>query len=164
MEKGHESLVQSLKSKVAELESRNEDLNIELTQYKREQLPDPPDISEMDSQYIASQLSTILGASISNVSPNALEQSRMFLSKINVQNQVLQSDVDELRAELVAKEHAIRRLEADNDRMKRQKVEQTESLDKLKESSTALREDMEAMLSRHREELEAMELRQQVMF
>ena len=164
MEKGHESLVQSLKKKVAELESRNEDLNIELTQYKREQLPDPPDISEMDSQYIASQLSTILGASISNVSPNALEQSRMFLSKINVQNQVLQSDVDELRAELVAKEHAIRRLEADNDRMKRQKVEQTESLDKLKESSTALREDMEAMLSRHREELEAMELRQQVMF
>ena len=64
----------------------------------------------------------------------------------------------------MAKEHAIRRLEADNDRMKRQKVEQTESLDKLKESSTALREDMEAMLSRHREELEAMELRQQVMF
>ena len=88
MEKDHESLVQSLKNKVAELESRNEDLSIELTQYKREQLPDPPDITEMDSQYIASQLSTILGASISNVSPNALEQSRMFLSKISVQNQV----------------------------------------------------------------------------
>ena len=82
---------------------------------------------------------------------------------IFVSFQVLQSDMDALKTELLAKDHAIRRLESDNERLKRQKSEQSETLQKLKESSTALREDMESMLSRHREELEAMERGQQSM-
>ena len=172
----YESKLNELENKLMKLQSKNQDLEIELEQYKREEFPDPPDLSQQDSalsqagfdaDYIASQLSTILGASISNVNPSALEQSRMFLSKIHSQNnstnllatnEVLQSDINKLKEEIVSKDKTIKRLSIENDKLSKQNVEFGVNLDKLKESSNNLRIEMEEILNKHKEELENIEL------
>lgn len=178
LEQDYESKLNELESKLMKLQSKNQDLEIELEQYKREEFPDPPNLSQQDSslsqagfdsEYIANQLSTILGASISNVNPSALEQSRMFLSKIHSQNsstnliatnEVLQSDINKLKEEIVSKDKTIKKLTIENDKLSKQNIEFGKNLDKLKESSNNLRQEMEEILNKHKEELENIEIEQ----
>jgi len=183
----HEEEVAALLDALSKVEAKNEDLQTELEQYKREEFPDPPSsLSQrqssdggggmmMNSEFILSQLSTILGASISNVHPSALEQSRMLLSRMNLNgngtndndnsdsdkllatNQVLQEDVEKLRAELVCKESALKKMKAEREKLEKQNREFAEKLDKLTESSSALRDEMTAILAQHEQELESVE-------
>ena len=173
LETEYEEKLAELQNKLKKLENKNQDLEIEMEQYKREEFPDPPSLSQQESQgwdginseYIANQLSTILGASISNVNPSSLEQSRMFLSKMYNQNnaneeelmatnEVLQTDLDKLKTEMVSKENIIKKLTIENDKLLKTNNEFIDKLDKLKESSTNLRTEMEEILIKHKEELE----------
>ena len=178
LEVEYESKLNELESKLIKLQSKNQDLEIELEQYKREEFPDPPNLSQQDSSalsqtgfdadYIASQLSTILGASISNINPSALEQSRMFLSKIHssnnnstnllATNEVLQSDINKLKEEIISKDKIIKKLSIENDKLSKQNIEFGINLDKLKESSNNLRIEMEEILNKHKFELENIEI------
>ena len=90
LETEYEDKLSNLQNKIKKLESRNQYLEIELEQYKREEFPDPPPLSAQDStgfdgmnsEYVANQLSTILGASISNVDPFFRTTNNVFIKNI----------------------------------------------------------------------------------
>jgi len=178
----YEEKLSAHQEKCYALEEQNKDLQCQLEQLKSIEFPDPPSLSAQDStgfdgmnsEYIANQLSTILGASISNVNPSALQQSRVFLSRIYTQqnqmtqsqsnsnllatNEVLQNDVDRLKSELLSKENIIKKRSIENEKLQKQNEEYAQKLEKLKQSSSALRKEMEDMLREHQQQLERVEM------